>query len=72
METTGADDEFARKLRSRQLRLEPTKASQGEVQPNDANMSSVSAELLGKIFCGIERRSFGECHVAKSFGIQTE
>lgn len=47
-ETTGVDDEFARKLCSRQLHLEPDEASQGEVQPNrpnDANMSNVSAEL---------------------------
>ena len=68
IETTGAVNEFGRKLRSRQLRLEPMEASQGEeVQPNDANMSSVSAELWGKTFCGIERRIFGERHVAKSY-----
>ena len=50
METNGAqvDNEFARKLHSRQLRLELTEADQGEVRPNrpnDANLSSVSAEL---------------------------
>ena len=52
METTGADDEFARKLHSRQRRLELAEANQGEVQPNQPNdadnMSDVSAELREK------------------------
>ena len=58
IETPGADDEFARKLQSRQHRLEHAEASQGEVQPNqpkDTNgMANVNSGLRQNILWYIE------------------
>ena len=52
-ETTGADDEFARKLQRRQHRIEHAEPGQEvvrPVQPKDTNsMANVNAELQQKL-----------------------
>ena len=52
-ETTGADDEFARKLQRRQYRIEHAEAGQEvvqPVQPKDTNcMANVNSELQRKL-----------------------
>ena len=52
-ETTGVDDEFARKLQGRQSRLEHAEAGQEIVQPiqpkDTKGMANVNAELQRKL-----------------------